>query len=97
MIVHIVFFKLKDTNKNANISQIKSMLEGLSSKIDVIRFLEVGVNLSQEERAMDMSLITHFDTKEALLTYANHPDHLEVVGVIKEVSEYTKVVDYEKL
>jgi hypothetical protein len=97
VIVHIVFLKLKDENRDANLLKIKSMLEGLTPKIKVIEFLEVGANFSNEERAMDMSLITHFKSKEDLASYANHPDHLEVVSIIKQAAEFTKVVDYEKL
>jgi hypothetical protein len=97
VIVHIVFLKLKDENRDANLLKIKSMLEGLPSKIKEIEFLEVGANFSNEERAMDMSLITHFKSKEDLALYANHPDHLEVVSIIKQAAEFTKVVDYEKL
>ncbi len=97
MIVHIVFLKLKDENRDTNLLKIKSMLEGLAPKIKEIQFLEVGANFSQEERAMDMSLVTHFKSKEDLALYANHPDHLEVVSIIKQVAEFTKVVDYEKL
>ncbi|MEJ2437140.1 MAG: Dabb family protein [Sulfurovaceae bacterium] len=97
MIVHIVFLKLKDENRDANLLKIKSMLEGLPPKIKEIEFLEVGANFSNEERAMDMSLITHFKSKEDLALYANHPDHLEVVSIIKQAAEFTKVVDYEKL
>jgi Tfp pilus assembly protein PilO len=96
IIVHIVFLKLKDENRDANLLKIKNMLERLPSKIDAIQFLEVGVNFSKEERAMDMSLVVHFGSQEDLAFYANHPDHLEVVGVIKQVAEFTKVVDYEK-
>ena len=73
------------------------MLEELPPKIKEIEFLEVGANFSNEERAMDMSLVTHFKNKEDLALYANHPDHLEVVNIIKQVAEFTKVVDYEKL
>ena len=96
MIVHIVAFKFKD-GEDVNIQKIKNLLEALPQKIKEIVFLEVGVNFSKEERAMDMSLITHFETKEDLSIYAVHPDHLEVVALIKQASEYTKVVDYEKL
>ena len=48
------------------------------------------------ERAMDLSLISTFETKEGLMEYATHPAHLEVVDFIKEVTVASKVVDYVK-
>jgi hypothetical protein len=97
MIVHIVTFKFKEKNRDANLIQTKQMLENLLGAIPTLKSLDVGVNFSTEERAMDMSLVTLFETKEGLEAYANHPEHLKVVAFIKEVVEYTKVVDYERL
>jgi len=58
--------------------------------------MEVGIDFNGSERAMDLSLISTFETKEGLDTYATHPAHLEVVDFIKEVTVASKVVDYEK-
>ncbi|MCK5294724.1 MAG: Dabb family protein, partial [Arcobacteraceae bacterium] len=40
------------------------------------------------------SLHTAFATKEDLDSYAVNEEHQKVVTVIKEVTEFTKVVDY---
>ncbi|AKF24424.1 stress responsive protein [Sulfurovum lithotrophicum] len=96
MIVHIVMFKFKEENKKANIIQAKQMLENLMGAIPSLRSIDVGVNFSEEERAMDMSIITSFESKEGLNAYAIHPEHLKVVDFIKEVVEYSKVVDYHR-
>ena len=97
MIVHIVMFKFKEENKQANIIQAKQMLENLMGAVPSLRSIDVGVNFAQEARAMDLSIITSFEGKEGLDAYAIHPEHLKVVDFIKEVVEYSKVVDYEKL
>ena len=97
MIVHIVMFQFKEENKAANMTQAKEMLEALRGAVPTLRSMEVGLNFSAEERAMDLSIITTFDDKEGLHEYAVHPVHLEVVAFIKTVVEYSKVVDYEKL
>jgi len=55
------------------------------------------VNFATEERAMDLSIITVFESKEGLNAYAVHPEHIKVVEFIKSVVEYSKVVDYERL
>ena len=96
MIVHIVMFDFKKENKAENIAKTKVMLEALVEKIEPLLSMEVGIDFNGSERAMDLSLISTFETKEGLAEYAVHPAHLEVVTFIKEVTELSKVVDYEK-
>ena len=96
MIVHIVMFTFKEENRAENIAKAKEMLEALVPKIDPLLSMEVGVDFNGSERAMDLSLISTFETKEGLMEYATHPAHLEVVDFIKEVTAASKVVDYEK-
>jgi hypothetical protein len=96
MVVHIVFFKFRDENKTEHMQKAETMLKALEGRVPSLRSIEVGVNFSQEARAMDMSIVTTFDDKEGLQAYAVDPAHQEVIAYIKEVCEYTKVVDYEK-
>jgi len=96
MIVHIVMFDFKDENKKEVIVKAKTMLEALVEKIEPLLSMEVGVDFNGSERAMDLSLISTFETKEGLSTYATHPAHLEVVAFIKENAILSKVVDYVK-
>ena len=94
MIVHIVMFDFKKENKAENIAKTKVILEALVEKIEPLLSMEVGIDFNGSERAMDLSLISTFETKEGLREYAVHPAHLEVVAFIKEVTELSKVVDY---
>lgn len=96
MVVHIVTFKFKEENKSANIIQAKQMLEELMGAVPTLRSMDVGLNFANEERAMDLSIITTFESKDGLEKYAVHPEHLKVVEFIKSVVEYSKVVDYIK-
>jgi hypothetical protein len=96
MIVHIVFFEFKEDNKAQNILHVKGLLEALPSKIEGLLSMEVGIDFNRSERAFDMSLYSTFASKEDLNIYATHPAHLEVVAFIKEVTNSSKVVDYEK-
>lgn len=96
MIVHIVMFAFKEEGKAENIQKTKKMLEALVNRIEPLKSMEVGIDFNGSERAMDLSLISTFDSKEGLKEYAVHPAHLEVVSFIKEVTEASKVVDYEK-
>jgi len=85
-----------EPNINADAKQeIKNMIEGLTESIEQIRYMEVGLNYSTEDRAMDMVLISRFESKEDLSIYANHTAHLEILGHISKVAQYSKVVDYE--
>jgi hypothetical protein len=89
-------FAFKEEGKAENIQKTKKMLEALVDRIEPLKSMEVGIDFNGSERAMDLSLISTFDSKEGLKEYAVHPAHLEVVSFIKEVTEASKVVDYEK-
>lgn len=94
MIVHIVMFKFKEENRDANIEEVVNRLNALVGLIPTLKSMEVGVDFSRTERAFDMSLYSKFDSKEDLQAYAVHPEHLKVVELIKSVTLESKVVDY---
>lgn len=94
MIVHIVMFKFKEENRDANILKTKELLNALVGKIEKLVSLEVGINFDTEERAFDLSLYSKFNSKEDLNSYAVHSEHLKVVEFIKSVATESKVVDY---
>ena len=96
MIVHIVMFQFNEENKKANIIQAKQMLESLMGAVPSLKSIDVGMNFADEARAMDLSIITAFQSNEDLEAYAIHPEHLKVVEFIETVVEYSKVVDYTR-
>ena len=96
MVVHIVMFIFKKENKATNLQKAKQMLEALVHKIPSLNSMEVGIDFVQSERSFDLVLTSTFDDREGLSIYAAHPEHLEVVSFIKEVTDGAKVVDYEK-
>ena len=99
MIRHIVMFKLKRTIDKDSLEEIKvdlkRRLEALPAKIDVIRSMEVGINVVESDRAFDVALVSTFDNLDDLETYRVHPDHQEVVRYIATVKDQSTVVDYE--
>ena len=95
MVTHIVFFAFSPEGKKEHVYEARKRIEAMKGEIPSLRSLEVGVNFSDEDRAMDMALVTRFDDRSGLEEYATHPIHLEVINYIKTVVEYTKVVDYE--
>ncbi|QOP41600.1 Dabb family protein [Sulfurimonas marina] len=94
MIVHIVMFKFKEENKALNLAKVQNKLENLEVLIDELKSMEVGINFTEADRAMDLSLYSTFESVEDLQAYAVHPEHLKVVEFIKEVTLESKVVDY---
>ena len=95
----MVFWKAKEEadglKKEAILEKMKTMLEALPAKIDVIKDFEVGVNYNESPAAFDLSLYSAFDSKEDLATYAGHPEHLKVVEFFGKVVAERAVVDYE--
>jgi len=94
MLVHIVMFQFNVENKEPNMATVKAMLEALPSKIPSLKQMDVGIDISKVERSFDMVLVSHFDDQEGLDGYVPHPAHQEVVSIIKEVTNLSKVVDY---
>ena len=94
MITHIVMIKFKDNTKKEDILEIKKDIEELTNTIKELKFMEVGLNFANEDRAMDLVLTSKFDSKEDLNIYAKDATHQKVIAKIKKVAEFTKVVDY---
>ena len=94
MITHIVFFKLKVPTPD-NMKKGAEVLRGLDGKIDVLKSLEVGIDIIHKERSFDIALTARFDSIEDLETYRQHPEHVKVAEYIKEASIRIASVDYE--
>ncbi len=95
MITHIVFFKLKDAAP-ANIEAAKAKLLSMNGKIDLLRHLEVGVDVIRSERSYDLALVTRFDSLAALQAYQVHPYHDgEILPYMRSVCASVVAVDYE--
>lgn len=95
MIVHIVFFKLK--NYPEGLKEMEENLAGLKDKIKEIKEFQVGSDFSRQERSYDLALYSTFETKEDMDKYAVNEDHLEFIEKYsKKYCEHTKIVDFEK-
>lgn len=95
MITHIVLFKLTEPTTEA-IEATKNKLLSMNGKIDLLRHLEVGVDVIRSERSFDIALTTKFDSLEDLQAYQVHPYHAgEVVPHMKAVCSAIVAVDYE--
>lgn len=94
MFTHIVFFKLKEANKE-NVNFVKERLLSLDGNIPKLRYIEVGEDVIRSERSFDVSLITRFDNKEDYEEYATCKYHVEeVINKIKPYLQESKAMDY---
>lgn len=97
MVKHIVLFKFQEFNseseKQEKFEEIKKALLDLKDKIECLLSIEVGFNANPNE-TFDMALTTSFNSMEDITTYANHPDHLEVVKLIGPFKADRACVDY---
>jgi hypothetical protein len=57
--------------------------------------LEVGLNFENSGDAVDISLYTEFESREALDTYKIHPAHMPAKKFIPLVRTERRVIDYE--
>jgi hypothetical protein len=95
MITHIVLFKLADPAAQ-NVEATRNKLLSMDGKIDLLRHLEVGVDVVRSERSYDISLTTRFDSLQDLQAYQVHPYHAgEVIPHMKSVCSSIAAVDYE--
>jgi hypothetical protein len=95
VITHVVLMHFKNENKEENMARAHDMLLSMVGKVDSLRHLEVGLNVVESERALDLALVTRFDDLDGLTQYANHPVHVEVKRFLASVLERSFVVDYE--
>lgn len=94
MITHIVLFKLADPSAE-NLAVTRDKLLSMDGKIDLLRHLDVGVDVIRSERSYDIALTTRFDSLDDLQAYQIHPYHAgEVVPHMKSVCSSIVAVDY---
>ncbi|MTG96759.1 MULTISPECIES: Dabb family protein [Myroides] len=95
MVTHIVMWKLKAENKEANKLEMREQLLALKDKIVQLNEIRVEFNLPEADAGnCDVMLFTKFENFEDLDIYAKHPEHLKVVSFIKSVVEQRVAIDY---
>jgi hypothetical protein len=103
MIRHVVMWKLKDeaegATKEKNAEKMKLVLEGLKVKIDEIKNVEVGINITNDDdeagSPYDVVLISDFDSELDYTMYTRNDHHKKAVKFINSVIEDRHFVDYK--
>ena len=74
MVTHIVLFKLKDKSAES-IRQAQEKLLSMNGNVEMLRHLEVGLDVVHSARSYDIALFTKFDSLDDLQAYQVHPYH----------------------
>ena len=93
MIKHIVMWKFKE-NEEENMKKFLDGLNSLKSIIPEIKNMETGININPKNE-FDAILISEFETMEDLEKYKNHPEHLKVSALCKNIRLDRQAIDYE--
>jgi len=95
MITHIVLFTLKERTPEL-VEQAKARLLSMEGKVEMLRHLEVGLDLIHSARSADVALVTRFDSLEDLQAYQVHPYHAnEVAAYMRSICSGITAADYE--
>jgi hypothetical protein len=98
IIKHIVMWKVRGDDAQAqvrNLALLKAEFESLRGRIPGLLHLEVGIDESRIDYAFDAVLYTEFASRQALLDYAEHPEHLRVRRTLGDLRTARHQVDYE--
>ena len=93
MIKHIVMWKFKE-NEEENMKLFLEGLNKLKGIIPEIKNMETGININPKND-YDAILISEFETMEDLEKYKNHPEHVTVSALCKEIRLDRQAIDYE--
>ena len=92
MVKHIVMYNLKEgVEKEAAVELIRSVLEPLVGQIPGLIHLEV----RQAFNGLDYALYSEFESRQALIDYAEHPLHLEAKEHFFHLLDCRYAADYD--
>lgn len=83
---HIVTWKLSGESRverDAQAAEIIAAIEPLAEIVPTVRALSVHRNELFDGDNWDVTLVADFDDADGLAVYADHPDHLVVVDIVK--------------
>lgn len=93
MFTHIVLLKLKERSPE-HITEVRDLLLSMVGKIETLREFEVGADVLNTGRSVDIGIIARFDDQAGYEAYAEHPVHLPVLAQMGEWLESVAVVDF---
>jgi hypothetical protein len=92
-------FKIKDFGSEAEnsiaLQKVKSQLDELPSKIDVIKKYTAGTDVRKLSWSYDIVLEMDFETMADLDVYTVHPAHQQFIDFNKDFSVAKVCIDFE--
>ena len=95
MYKHLVLWKLKETDKEANIKEVVKQVQSLKESIPEILELQVGENIgSYGAKFFDVGMYITFKNEEDFFKYISYETHDKVVAFIQSVTIDEQIVDF---
>lgn len=94
MIRHVVLFKLKAGVTPDELDRWLEMSRRAHARIGSVRAFSIGADLMHLPRSYDVAVVADFDSLDDVRTYAEHPEHLPVIELSRELSEHIASVDF---
>lgn len=93
---HVVFFKFKESATPEQIKAVEDAFAALPGKIEEIKGLEWGTNVSEEgyDKGFTHCFLVTFADAAGRDAYLPHPAHKEFGGIVGPVLEDLCVVDF---
>ena len=79
MILHVVTFTFRDDVTDQQLDAVDEALGRLPSRIDALRSYSHGRDLGLRQGTVDYAVVALVDDEEGLITYLDHPEHVEAV------------------
>lgn len=94
MLVHIVCWKYKPEITEAEREEHRAKLKSLPDVIPNILSFSVGADVLHLERSFDTGLVATYPDRAALDFYTEHPTHMKVAALGKQIAEKVVSVDF---
>ncbi len=95
MIIHLVWFKLKEDVSREEIAELKANLQEMIPQIPQIIELACGEDFSGRSRGFDFGLLVKFASREDGQIYDKHPVHQAFIAKSKHFWREVMALDFE--
>ena len=94
MLIHIVCWKYRPDVPEADREEHRRRLKELSQRLPNIARLDVGADILHLDRSFDTALVAEFESREALDSDNEHPEHQTVAAMGRDLAEKAVSVDF---
>ncbi len=95
MLTHIVIWKYRADVPQAVRAEHVAKLRALTTVIPEVVRLAVGCDVLRLPRSYDTGLVAVFHDRAGLDAYTNHPQHLAVASMGRDIAAHVASVDFE--